>query len=107
MDDSTISVLHKAVGIYSLFLIVFGTLGNILSVVVCLRKELRKVPTFVFYAFTLVHDTISLYFWNLDHYFTAFYGYEIERISFTLCRLFTELQMFSLQSSAWIMVKFF
>ena len=55
---------------------IFGTLSNIISILMCLRKELRKTPTFVFMAFmaflnicsliTLVISPISLKFINLE-----------------------------------------
>ena len=38
----------------------FGTIGNIFSISMCLRKELRKTPTFVFMAFICILNIFSL-----------------------------------------------
>ena len=105
MDEKTVDVWLEIVAWYSLFLIIFGTLANAISIVVCLRHKLRKVPTFVFYTFMLAGDTLSIFFWNLDHYYLTYFGYEIEEINLFLCQFSTFIQIFGFQSSAWLLVK--
>jgi hypothetical protein len=107
MDDETLKILSKLIGAFSLFLIIIGTIGNFCGFLVCLRKSLRKTPTFVFTAFALVGDIITLYFWNVDHYLYAFHGYQIEELSVELCRFATFFQTFSFQWSAWQLVRIF
>ncbi len=59
---------------YSLFLVVYGTLGNCVTAFVCCRKKLRQTPLFVFLAFKAVLDTVPLYLWNLNPF--LFYKYD-------------------------------
>ena len=97
-------LMNKILGAYALFLIIFGTIGNIFSCYICLKKNLRSVPTFIFLSFMVVTDSISLYFWNLNHFVGRFYGYVIDGINIHLCRFFILIQLFAFQSSSWLLV---
>ena len=99
-----IEFILKAIGVYSMIILVIGTIGNVCASLVCLRKSLRETPTFVFIFFELISDTISLYFWNVDHYLLAFHFYQIEDINIHLCRFASFFQVTSLQWSAWLLV---
>ena len=52
-SNLTISII--SVAFYSI-----GIIANILSFFICLRKELRKTPTFIFMAFIASTNTIKL-----------------------------------------------
>jgi hypothetical protein len=104
MLESEHTAIAKTIGVYSMIILVIGTAGNTFAALVCLRKSLRETPTFVFICFELVSDTVSLYFWNIDHYLVAFYSYMIEDVNIQLCRLATFFQTTSLQWSAWLLV---
>ena len=102
MDITEIAL--RIIADYSLFLIVVGPIGNAISFFVCLRPQLRKVPTFVFYAFLLVCDTVSLFWWNLDHV-TIIYGeFYLEDFGMDTCSVVTFFQCFTFQLSAWLLV---
>lgn len=47
-------------------LIVVGTLGNILCIIILLDKENRRSSTNIYLIFLCLMDTISLYQWNLS-----------------------------------------
>jgi hypothetical protein len=104
MADS-IEIIQKILAVYSLFLIVFGTLTNPFCCYICLRKNLRVVPTFIFLVFMLISDTIALYFWNLNHFVSTFYGYVFEGYGIGVCKFFFTTQLISLQISSWILVR--
>ena len=104
MEIGVINALAKAIGIYSICIIVIGTLGNLSGAIVCSRKSLRQTPTFIFIGFALVSDILSMYWWNIDHFLQAFQFYQLEDISVNFCRLVTFFQAFSLQWSAWLLV---
>ena len=105
MDQYTLVVIAKTIGIYSILLLLIGTVGNFCAALVCLRKSLRKTPTFIFIGFALISDIISLYFWNINHFLEAFESYVIEDVSIHLCRFATFFQTTSLQWSAWLLIK--
>lgn len=104
MSSKSAVNINKALGIWALILIIFGTIGNILCIFVCLRQRLRKTPTFIFFSFLAICDTISLYGWNLDHFIEAFYGKVIEDTSIAWCKTVLFYNCFSLQSSSWFLV---
>lgn len=102
--EQTIDVLNKVNAIYSVFIQAFGTLGNILCCIICLRPNLRKTPTLIFYALLLLSDAFSLHVWNFDHYLVEYHGVFVENLGLYVCKFATLLQCFSLQFSAWLLV---
>ncbi|CAF1325262.1 unnamed protein product [Rotaria sordida] len=54
-------------GIVPIFLIVIGTVGNLISIFVLLNKENPGTSTNIYLIFLCLVDTISLYQWNLSN----------------------------------------
>ena len=104
MDPKILKTIAEMIGVYSIALIIIATIGNFISTLVCARKSLRKIPTFVFIGFALISDIISLYFWNIDHFLFAFFNYQIEDLGVDYCRFAVFFQTTSLQWSAWLLV---
>nr|QVK45793.1 G protein-coupled receptor [Proales similis] len=94
----------KVVGSYCLFLVIVGTLSNLIALYICLRKRLRSVTTFIFFSFILLNDTLSLYGWCLDHFLDSFFHLQIEESSIWLCKIFRFSQFVTLQWSSWLLV---
>ncbi len=100
-----VDVIARINGIYSLCLLFVGVCSNSLSSITCLKSsELRKNPTFIFVAFLLLSDCVTLLYWNIDHFTTSFYGILLEDSHPAACVVITFGQMSSLQFSAWILV---
>ncbi|CAF4589517.1 unnamed protein product, partial [Rotaria sp. Silwood2] len=53
-------------GIIPMFLIVIGTIGNLICIIILLNKENRQTSTNIYLIFLCLVDTISLYQWNLS-----------------------------------------
>ena len=104
--NSPISIYNKINSCYSVVVAGLGTIGNLMAMYVCLRKNLRKTPTFVFIAFVLPMDTLSLFFWNFNNFYTTFFNFLPVNNNLKTCKIVTFLQMFSLQSSAYLLVGF-
>jgi hypothetical protein len=51
MSGENSGISNQIVSIISIVLSSIGIIGNIISILICLRKELRKTPTFMFMAF--------------------------------------------------------
>jgi hypothetical protein len=100
-----IKIFKKIIAFYNIILIIFGTLGNILTCIICLRRRLKKVNTFKLFALNAIMATISLYEWNLRQ--IILYLFEIDLIyqSLLYCQLTAFLQYVSFESSAWFLVK--
>ena len=93
--------IFQVIGIYSLWLIAFGIAGNSISFYTCCK--LSSTTTFVFLAFMLVSDTVSLLVWDLDCFLKAFFGFDLGE-NIYLCRIGNFVQFSSLQISAWLLV---
>ncbi|CAM4808751.1 unnamed protein product [Rotaria magnacalcarata] len=94
----------RYLSLYALLLIIIGTVGNLLTIVVLLRKNLRRLVTIRYLIIVSICDTISLYGWNLNN----FYKFHISRISGNLeeisilhCRIISFMTFVSLQLSSW------
>ncbi len=97
-----LKVLYQFLGIYSLLLVIAGTIGNILILFVTCR--LKKQNTFVYLRFLAVSDLLSLYYWNLDKFVSAFTSTNFQAISVTMCKIGNFTQYTTLQFSSWMLV---
>jgi hypothetical protein len=99
------STLRQCFAVLALIFIIFGTLTNILTCGICLRKNLRCTPTFIFMAFMVIADTLALYGLNLDWYFyNAFFPEYISDKYWFYCKIHYFIHLFPLKISAWLLV---
>lgn len=91
------------IGYLCLINVVIGVSGNSLCFIVFQsNKDLRKMSYAIYLSFCAITDTLSLFTWNLD-YFIQLYSIRIEYTNLFNCRLFSFLQYFSLECSAWLL----
>ena len=83
---------------------IVGTVGNVLTCVVCLSSRLRKTPTFIFMTFMVCADTVPVVIVILNRFAKPLFG--INRLESTLqgCKIETMLLYMSTQSSAFLLV---
>ena len=92
---------------YSLVLVILGTLLNLFTFLILLRLGIKKrlvTSTFYYMCAIVIFDILMLYGWNLDHYLGPIQGFTVQRLSIPLCRIFSFLNYFAPQSSAWLRV---
>jgi hypothetical protein len=99
-----IATFKKIIAAYNMILIVFGTIGNILTITICLRKRLRKINTFKLFAFNALLDTIGLYEWNLRQFVLYYFNIDLSFTYLWYCNLSSFLQYVSFETSAWFLV---
>jgi hypothetical protein len=89
-------------GIIPIILIVVGTIGNLLCVIILLKKENRKISTNIYLIFLCIMDTLSLYQWNLTYMVFTFTGGKLQIInqSLFLCKSVEFLAFYTLHTSA-------
>ena len=95
------------VAYYPLFLMTFGALLNIFTLIILCRgsfRDTKKQPTIHYMRATTVFDILMLYGWNFQHYLTAVYGYNLERYSIPSCKFYLIFSYFNAQASAWLRV---
>ncbi len=95
---------NVVISYYSIVLATLGTIGNFIACAICLRKSLRKVPTFIFFAIMSLTNAFALYYWNLNDYFLTFFGHTMGDFNELSCKISTFLQMFFSQSSSFLLV---
>ena len=96
-------VIHY-LSVYALVLIIVGTVGNLLTIIVLFRRHLRRFVTVRYLITVSICDIVSLYGWNLN----SFYKFNIspnhgniEEISIVHCRIISFMTFVSLQLSSW------
>ena len=94
----------EILGFYPLWLLLSGTIGNLITVRICYTQ--RKNTTFVFLMFITLADMATLYFWNLVSFLNAYNIMDLINYSLYSCRIGTFIQFTSLQCSAWLLVSF-
>ena len=52
--------LNYIIAVFSIILCILGTIGNIITLLMCLRKNLRKRPLFIFMMFTAIMNIFPL-----------------------------------------------
>jgi hypothetical protein len=90
--------------IYALALIIIGTVGNILTIIVLLRRHLRRFVTVNYLIIVSICDLISLYGWNLNSFYKfniSTKNSNIEDLSLIHCRLISFMTFVTLQLSSW------
>ena len=93
---------------YSLFLIIVGSICNLTSFMIMMRKQMRKHPCMRYLAMLSLTDCLILYQWNMN----TFYKYhltspplnlDLEEISLFWCRWLSYMAFSCLQLSAWLL----
>lgn len=95
------------VAYYSLFLMVVGTVLNVLTLIILCRssfKETKKQPTIHYMRKIAIFDILILFGWNLQHYLDGVYGFTLERYSVVSCKFFLFFGYFTVQATAWLRV---
>ncbi len=87
MSDPYYAV-NVGIAYYSIALTCVGTIGNMASLFICLRKNLRKTPTFIFMSFMMAANCLVSYFWHLNSYFLTFHFMSISDFSIEACRYY-------------------
>ena len=98
-----IEIIRKIIGIYTLLVLIIGTLTNLLTFITCIK--LRKSNTiFLFMMFFALSNIASLYWFNLNHFVEEHLGYTIHATNLIICKLGCLMHFSSLQIAAWLLV---
>jgi hypothetical protein len=98
---------YLIISIINFVFVVFGTLGNLFTLLILMRKNLRKVYSYTRYLSALcIIDILCLYNWNFTFIYQDIFSnthMRIEYYSSLSCRVFSYCAYSSLQLSSWIM----
>jgi hypothetical protein len=99
-----LELITNILGFINFFFIIFGTFGNLISLCVLMRKEVRKHSCMRYLATLCLLDIFCLYTWNFSLVYSLFNKRKIEHEGSIICRFFSFFCYFILQSSSWIIV---
>jgi len=85
-------------------IIIFGTIGNLLSGLVMMRKSLQRHTTSFYLTVLAVVDTAVLYTGLLRYWIRALRGLDIRSLSVASCKIHIFFVYFLMQFEAWILV---
>lgn len=97
-------LIIRCLSIYALILVIIGTVGNSLTILILCRRNLRRYVTMRYLIAVSVSDLISLYGWNLNNFykFTISKDYNnLEEVSLLHCRIISFFSFVGLQLSSW------
>jgi hypothetical protein len=95
------------VAYYALVLIIVGTLLNSLTFLIFCRAKFRhgdEKPAIHYMRAIAIVDILMLYGWNLDHYLSNIYGFNVGSTSIAACKIVLFINYFAPQVSAWLRV---
>lgn len=98
-NQEIINVLQQET---SLIWIVFGTIGNLLSLFVLLRRKMRIHSTFTYLTLLALCDTFVLYFGLLRDYLVSKYKYDVS--GDLMCKFHVFSFYFVLHMASWLLV---
>ncbi|XP_046582520.1 FMRFamide receptor-like [Haliotis rubra] len=90
--------------ILSPILLIFGTAGNILSMIVLTRQAMRKSSMSIYLTCLAVADLLALYSGLLRQWIIYTFNTDIRELHPLICKVVTWMLYFSLDLSAWILV---
>jgi hypothetical protein len=99
--------INTVIAMLSVILSIFGMFFNIISIIICLKRELRKSPTFIFKIFINIMNIMPLITIVLCSFIKHFIEFQLNSVNFELGKLILFLTLWSAQSSAYIQVIFF
>ena len=105
MDLNFYKNWNKTIAVYNVVITVIGTLGNIIVGAVCMRKSMRKVPTFVFYSILSFTNIITLYSINLNSFFLKYFNFSLVDLNVHACRALNFIQFFPTEASTYLLVR--
>ena len=85
-------------------LLILGSIGNTLTVIVIMRSKLRRLTTSVYLIVLAIVDTAVLYNGLMRYWLNELTGVDIRMMSIASCKIQTFLAYFLVHFEAWILV---
>ncbi|XP_071171015.1 kappa-type opioid receptor-like [Mytilus edulis] len=85
-------------------LIILGTTGNILSIIVLRRKNIQKSVCSIYLIVLSISDLFVLYTGLLRQWISVVFGVDIRNFGSNICKLHTYIVYFSLDFTSWILM---
>lgn len=97
-----LKLIERTLATISMIVIVFGTIGNTITLLILFRKNVYKHSCMRYLAALSLLDIFCLYTWNFSIVYSMFRRRKIEHEGPLLCRFFSFYSYFILQASSWV-----
>ena len=97
-----LKLIEHTLSTINMIVIVFGTIGNTLTLSILFRKNVYKHSCMRYLAALCLLDIFCLYTWNFSIVHSMFKRRKIEHEGALLCRIFSFYSYFILQASSWV-----
>lgn len=99
------NTMARAIGLYGYpLIIIFGTIGNLLTLMVMLRQKMRRRPTCFHMSAIAVFDTLVLYSDCLRQWLALLHGSNALTLSSAACKVFHFFSYTFFDISVWLIV---
>jgi hypothetical protein len=98
-------IFFDFISIFTIILCVFGIMGNIISIKICSKKELRKTPTFIFMSFISAINILKLLTIMIFILILQFFVTNIYKLNSLFLNICFFLIFWKYQSSVYLMVR--
>ena len=96
--------MNKTLSICSIIFCFIGSISNLISILVCLHKELRKVPTFVFLSILSFMNILKLISIGLCVYLLEFVVQKVQELDAKIINFFLLILFWEYQTTAYLKV---
>ena len=100
----TMTMTMTMIMMMMMMMILTGTLGNLTSLIVLLRPNMRGKSVYLFLLFLAIADTTVLYISAFKTWIRKISGFELLNVNDWSCRIVIFLILLSQQLAAWIVV---
>lgn len=90
--------------IHSVLLVLFGTLGNCLTLRVVTSRHCKKSSFTVYLGALAVVDTLVLWVWPFKNWLSEIFQFYIQNTNIVMCKMINLLTYFGQHSSSWLVV---
>ena len=100
--NGSTKILQTVFSYFPLIILLLGVCFNAFTFII-IYKKMRKITSMIYISYISVNYTLSLFTWNLDEFLLSNFGFRIEYLNIINCKIFMFIQLFSLQSSGFLL----
>lgn len=105
MQHSTLKTLNRFIDFLYGINILEGLVFNALIILICFRSKLRKIPTFVYFAFGAISNTLSLFGQPLNYFLSGIVlDFNLRKKYLLWCKMVFYINFSTVQWNVWLLV---
>lgn len=102
--SSEMNILHKIIDLLYGLDIIYGLAFNSLILIVCARKRLRQMSTFIFIAFSAFSNLLALVGYPFNNFLSQLLNQNSKYLDENWCKFSVFLNVFAFEWTIWLFV---